>query len=620
MAVRQGSAWSFALPAELAGQYTLWADAEDVAGNITTAGPFTVTVTCTDAAPVVTSLAAEPLSGQPMSLTLTVVISNAGPAPLPAGIPITVTEGATALGQMATTVPLAAGESQALSLAWAPSGTRDYDIGVTAGLNAVLPNGPLCVAPGTTRFAVSLRSATLDYGWNLITPPLNPGNTDVQVVQRGIVGDYTALLGYDGGLLAYYPDRPGDSTLATVDGRHGFWIHTPMPLPTDPPTDDPAATWWMAGTILPEDQPLSLAAGWNLASYLPRQPMTVTTALEGIADQYGAVLGFEGTAASSYPDLDSSYNTLAHVSPGYGYCISTTQAATLAYPVATITNTLSVTDTEPARQRLSAVREAEGQAGVQPSYEWMSFYGELALPDGTPAPTGTVVLAVDPDGVPCGATVVWQPGQFGLLACYGDDPATEADEGAVPGDVIDLYLSSDGTLPDGQFVGEGVWTALGARWQVEEGMLLLADLAITKAVMPLSALPGATITYTLAYSNAGSFMAQGVVISDRLPAEIEVTGFASSGAATTPVPGGQDLVWQVADLKPGEGGVITVTAIVSPLLTSALVLTNTAIITTPLEMWPGDNLAQAVLQVILGPPPFEPAARIWLPLIMRGEP
>ena len=70
----------------------------------------------------------------------------------------------------------------------------------------------------------------------------------------------------------------------------------------------------------------------------------------------------------------------------------------------------------------------------------MNFYGKLALPDGTAVPTGTVVLAVDPQGVICGATATWEVGQYGLLACYGDDPDTAVDEGAVPGDAIRLVV------------------------------------------------------------------------------------------------------------------------------------------------------------------------------------
>ena len=184
-AARDGETWWFDLPADVAGQYTLWVDAEDLAGNVSTAGPFTVDVACTDAAPVATGLTAEPVAGWPISLTLTTVISNAGPDPLPAGIPVALNDGAAHIGPVTTTVPLAAGESQALSLVWAPDGTRDYDIALVMGQIANLPHGPLCVTPAPAHFTLPVRDVALAYGWNLISPPLNPSNTDVQVVQRG---------------------------------------------------------------------------------------------------------------------------------------------------------------------------------------------------------------------------------------------------------------------------------------------------------------------------------------------------------------------------------------------------------------------------------------------------
>ena len=226
----------------------------------------------------------------------------------------------------------------------------------------------------------------------------------------------------------------------------------------------------MAGEILPEDQPLTLASGWNLAGYLPPQPLTVTTALQGIAGGYDAVLGFERTALSYYPDLDASYNTLYRMAPGYGYWISVTQAITLQYPLTSITGTLPMTTTRMAMERLRPVLKAEWEAGVQPTYEWMNFYGKLALPDGTGVLTGTLVLAIDPQGVICGATAVWEPGQYGLLACYLDDPDTTVDEGAVPNDVIRLVVGEGSPPQPGSWViGEGVWTAHGARQQVPAG-------------------------------------------------------------------------------------------------------------------------------------------------------
>jgi Concanavalin A-like lectin/glucanases superfamily/Bacterial TSP3 repeat/Bacterial Ig-like domain len=471
-AARDGETWWFDLPADAPGQYTLWADAEDRAGNVTTAGPFTVTVTCTDAGPVVTSLAAEPVAGWPVSLTLTAVISNTGPDSLPAGIPVAFSRGATPIGSVTTTLPLASGASTVLSLVWAPDATGDHDIKVIVGQIGNLPyvsSGPLCVTPAAAHFTLPVRELPLYYKWNLISPQVNPSNTAAEVVQRGIDGPYAAILGYDGGLLAYYPGRPQESTLQTIDARHGYWVRT-IVAPDPPPTDtlgEAVVTWRMAGEILPEDQPLALAAGWNLAAYLPYHPLTVTTALQGIAGQYASVLGFEYTALSYYPDLDPSYNTLGWLAPGYGYWISATKAITLRYPVTGITNTLPVTAMRTTRARLDPALQAELAAGVRPTYDWMNFYGVLSLPDGTGAPTGTVVLAVDPQGVICGATATWAPGQYGLLACYRDDPDTPADEGAVPGDTIRLVVGEGSPpQPTGRVVGEGTWTAHGARQQV----------------------------------------------------------------------------------------------------------------------------------------------------------
>ncbi|MBC8422436.1 MAG: hypothetical protein H8E01_00235 [Chloroflexi bacterium] len=75
---------------------------------------------------------------------------------------------------------------------------------------------------------------------------------------------------------------------------------------------------------------------------------------------------------------------------------------------------------------------------------------------------GATVLALDPDGVVGGAAVVTHEGQYGLLACYGDDPTTPEDEGAQPGDTIQLVV-------DGQVLGMAVWTAHGDLWRVPLG-------------------------------------------------------------------------------------------------------------------------------------------------------
>jgi hypothetical protein len=63
-------------------------------------------------------------------------------------------------------------------------------------------------------------------------------------------------------------------------------------------------------------------------------------------------------------------------------------------------------------------------------------------------------------------TVVTTEGQYGLLACYGDDPDTPADEGAAPGETIRLVVA-------GQTVGTGTWLAQGERQWTPLGKVTL---------------------------------------------------------------------------------------------------------------------------------------------------
>ena len=73
-----------------------------------------------------------------------------------------------------------------------------------------------------------------------------------------------------------------------------------------------------------------------------------------------------------------------------------------------------------------------------------------------------MITALDPQGVICGVTVMIVEGQYGALACYGDDPDTPADEGAAQGDRIRLVVA-------GQITGSGVWTSRGERQKAPLG-------------------------------------------------------------------------------------------------------------------------------------------------------
>ena len=88
------------------------------------------------------------------------------------------------------------------------------------------------------------------------------------------------------------------------------------------------------------------------------------------------------------------------------------------------------------------------------------------------------------------------------------------------------------------------------------------SLSLTKSVNPSSAKPGEAITYTIAFSNTGAITATHVVVTDTLSAHITDASFTSSGVALTQVPGSR-YAWTAPDLEPGDGGLITITGVLS---------------------------------------------------------
>jgi len=141
------------------------------------------------------------------------------------------------------------------------------------------------------------------------------------------------------------------------------------------------------------------------------------------------------------------------------------------------------------------------------------------------------------------------------------------------------------------------------------------NLRISKSVQPATAAPGDVITYTLVYTNAGAYLAEGVVIADPLPAEILAPTYQSTGAVITPSVGSDTFAWEVEDLAGGLGGRIVITGTLDPALTAPITITNVATIISPLEVAPADNVASVKLRVL--EEIEQPTPRLWLPWIMR---
>ncbi|MGC9333672.1 MAG: DUF362 domain-containing protein [Anaerolineae bacterium] len=149
-----------------------------------------------------------------------------------------------------------------------------------------------------------------------------------------------------------------------------------------------------------------------------------------------------------------------------------------------------------------------------------------------------------------------------------------------------------------------------------DGIELLAlvpppDLALTKAVAPSTVVsPGMAITFTLAFQNAGPCPAEGVVITDVLPAELTAIAFESN--LTVTATGSLSYTWQVGTLPPAQGGRITITGVVSPGLSLGRVFTNTARIASATEeMLLADNEDSVRMVVVVR------KVVVYLPLVLQ---
>jgi uncharacterized repeat protein (TIGR01451 family) len=121
------------------------------------------------------------------------------------------------------------------------------------------------------------------------------------------------------------------------------------------------------------------------------------------------------------------------------------------------------------------------------------------------------------------------------------------------------------------------------------------DLVIDK-MGPAQVQAGGAITYTVTYVNAGDAPAHHVVLTDTLAAVIINPEVVSSGTVVTPRVGTR-FVWDIADLAPGAGGTLTLTARLTTTATG--VFTNTARIATAApELSAADNRAHVTTAVV----------------------
>jgi hypothetical protein len=332
------------------------------------------------------------------------------------------------------------------------------------------PSSPLVQIPLTMRVEplVARRiDLSMSAGLNLRSWNVELDVDSTTTILTPIIDVVETVQGFDGGGLTFDPAIPPQfNTLLSMDHFHGYWFRLAD-----------STTLSLDGAVFDHQTPLQLTTGYNLIGYLPDFPDSTAHAIGSVIDETDVVLGYDGAGLTFDPAIPPEFNSLQLMKPGFGYWVKMARPGTLVYPASPAVTTPLAS----VAGNLSPAREDEEHPDTQmtiskhvaPTREWISVWGDDVLIGGELVAEGTVVTAMDEDGVVCGWCVTHRAGQFGLMTVYSDDPDTEIDEGASLDEAI--------TLAVGDYVFEGVvWTGMGAVVNFNE----VARMTTTSQTMP----------------------------------------------------------------------------------------------------------------------------------------
>jgi len=159
----------------------------------------------------------------------------------------------------------------------------------------------------------------LDEGWNLISLPLIPLDSDIDVVLAGIADDVISVWYWNAAAERWYSFAPGAaSDLSSMTDGKAYWINM-----------EAAQTLNLAGTEMPEGTQLppayDVVAGWNMVGFKSTAAnVTALTYLDGT--DYVRIYLYKNGVWDLIPSPYSDF-----MEPGLGYWVAFTVPGTV-YP------------------------------------------------------------------------------------------------------------------------------------------------------------------------------------------------------------------------------------------------------------------------------------------------
>lgn len=148
-------------------------------------------------------------------------------------------------------------------------------------------------------------------GWNLLSLNVSPLNHALSSITSSLSPNLITIKGVEG---VYVPGNPYSTLSTLTDGRaYSFKLAASDVLS-------------VAGTQIPMDTEISLAAGWNMVAYYPQTMLAVTTATQDITPYLMQLKGQDGIYLPGNP-----FSTLTGMYPGKGYWMQMSSAQAFSY-------------------------------------------------------------------------------------------------------------------------------------------------------------------------------------------------------------------------------------------------------------------------------------------------
>lgn len=273
----------------------------------------------------------------------------------------------------------------------------------------------------------------LQPNWNLVSFNVSLDDSSVAAFVAPLGEDIRNIFGYvNGGFQTWDAVRPSFlNDLEYLNSRQGYWVRLEAATPE---------TLIVNGDPCSVSSPIPLDTDWNLISYLPSQSDSISNAFSSLADQYQMIFGYENGGFKTWDRARPAFlNDLMLLKSSLGYWVKMLSPGTLVYPAIPVHSGSMSID-----QWTDPYLESDNESGTPYCCDIWGIDAMLSA--------GDIVEVCGEHGELYGTGTVEKEGGF-LVHVRGDDPLTNAVEGAYTGEKLTLKVN-----------GIGVETASPVEW------------------------------------------------------------------------------------------------------------------------------------------------------------